>query len=119
LNNSKATRPLSLKFSGKRYFHTKNIHLKFGCKRPSILKVIAPYSTTTEPKLAHCHPCAQTTESNCSIQQMLTRKVLDVLDSNFQIHNNLKIFLVNFGCKNFSFTKSYGASQSNCPTLLN
>jgi len=42
------------------YFHKGKIRLKFGCKRTSMLKVIAPYSTTTEPKLARCQPCAQT-----------------------------------------------------------
>jgi len=29
LNNAKSTRPIDLKFSGKRHFHAKNIHLKF------------------------------------------------------------------------------------------
>jgi len=53
------TRPIDLKFSGKKHFHENNIHVKFGCKRPSMLKVIAPYSTTTEPKLARCQPRAQ------------------------------------------------------------
>jgi len=43
---TKSACPIDLKFSGKRHFHAKNIHLKFGCKRPSMLKVIAPYSTT-------------------------------------------------------------------------
>jgi len=49
LNTSKSSHPIDLKFSGKRHFHTKNIHLQFGCKRSSMLTVIAPYSTTTEP----------------------------------------------------------------------
>ena len=43
---TKSACPIDLKFSGKRHFHAKNVHLKFGCKRPSMLKVIAPYSTT-------------------------------------------------------------------------
>jgi len=60
IDNSKSTHPIDLKFLGKRYFHAKNINLKFGCKRPSMLKVIVPYSITTEPKLACCQPRAQT-----------------------------------------------------------
>jgi len=55
-----------------------------------MLKVIAPYSTTTEAKLARCQPRAQT------ISLMLRNRVrfldstninsqsFDVLDSNFQ-----------------------------------
>jgi len=34
--------------------------IRLGCKRPSILQVIAPYPTTTEPELARCQPRAQT-----------------------------------------------------------
>jgi len=59
-NNWKSTCPIDLKFSGKMHFHKKMIRLNFGCKRLSVLKVIAPYSTTTEPKLARCQPRAQT-----------------------------------------------------------
>jgi len=46
-------------------FHKKKICLKFGCKRSSILKLIAPYATTIEPKLARCQPCAQTISAMC------------------------------------------------------
>jgi len=46
---------LALKFLGKMHVH-KKIRLYFGCKRPSMLKVIAPYTTTTEPKLTHFQP---------------------------------------------------------------
>jgi len=71
------------------HFH-KKIDLKLGCKRPSMLKVIALYSTATEPKLVCCQPHAQTfksdvlgTESGCSIQRLFTCKVLHALISNF------------------------------------
>jgi len=37
-----------------------NIRLKFDCKIPNTLKVIAFYSTTNEPKLARCRPRAWT-----------------------------------------------------------
>ena len=60
LNNSESTCLIDLKFSGKRHFHMKNIHLQFRCKRLSMLKVIAPYSTITEPKSPCCQPHAQT-----------------------------------------------------------
>jgi len=42
------------------HFHKKMICLKFGYERPSMLKVIVPYSATTEPKLARCQPRTQT-----------------------------------------------------------
>jgi len=35
-----------------------NIRLKLDCKIPNTLKVIAFYSTSTEPKLARCRPRA-------------------------------------------------------------
>ena len=47
-------------FSGKMHCHMMNIRLKFDCKITNTLKVIAFYSTTTEPKLARCRPRAQT-----------------------------------------------------------
>jgi len=110
---TQSTCPTDLKYAGKMHFHKRIIHPKFGCKRPNMLKVFAPYSTTTEPKLACCQPCAQT------IALMRRNRVL-LLDStniNLQsswciqfkfsgkMHNNLKIILVNFGCTNFSSKK--------------
>jgi len=53
-NNAKRTCPIDLKFSGKMHCYKKKIRLKCGCKRPSMLKVIAPYATTAETKLTRC-----------------------------------------------------------------
>jgi len=78
-----------------------------------MLKAIAPYSTTAEPKLARCQPRTQT------IGLMLGNRVrlLDSTNVNSQssyctgfkfsdkIHNKSKIVVVNFGCKNFCFKK--------------
>jgi len=57
--------PIDLKFSGKMHVHKKKIRLKFGCKRPSMFKVIAPYATTTQPKLTGCQPRAHTISPMC------------------------------------------------------
>jgi len=45
-SNSESTCLIDLKFSGKMYFHKKNICAKFGCKRLNMRKVIAIYATT-------------------------------------------------------------------------
>jgi len=70
-----------------------------------MLKVITPYSTTTEPKLVRCQPRAQTIILMLGNRVRLldstntTRKVLDVLDSNFQTK------FITIRKKNFSFEK--------------
>jgi len=68
------------------HFYKKMIRQKFGCKRPSMLKVIAPYATTTELKLARCQPRAQTTK--------ISKILLNVFQQNSKSHFHLAVFML-------------------------
>jgi len=78
-----------------------------------MLKLIALYSITTEPKLARCQPRAQTIspmrweQSGLLDSTIINSPTSWCTEFKFsgKMHNNLKIILVNFGCTNLSLKK--------------
>ena len=100
------------------------MRLKFGCKRPSMLKLIALYSITTEPKLARCQPRAQTISPMRWEQSgLLDSTIINSPTSwctEFKFSgkmHNAKILFVYFGWKYFSFETVMVLHGSTAETL--